>query len=170
MLVAAAIHFVVSGPLEGLVDDLEFVRTHRPHEDRAVVEAASWALARRGEAAGRRSDVSDSLPAVEVVDRLSRIPLFEFVSVDELFRITSLGWESRHPEGQELDVAGASIEHVECLIEGAVQATDADGRSSDHRAPSVFGLEEVLQGAPNGFVRFEQPSRWSVSGFEPRIS
>ena len=82
------------------------------------------------------------------MDRLSRIPLFGFVSVDELFRITSLGLESRHPEGHALHVAGASVEHVECLIEGAVQATDAEGRSSEHRAPSVFGLEEALQGAP----------------------
>ena len=97
---------------------------------------------------GRAERRLHSLPAVDVVDRLSHIPLFGFVSVDELFRITSLGLESRHPEGHALHVAGASVEHVECLIEGAVQATDAEGRSSDHRAPSVFGLEEALQGAP----------------------
>ena len=148
VVVAAAVHFVVGCGLWNLADDLEFVRTHRPHADSAAVEAASWALALRGHEGARPSGVLHSLPAVDVVDRLSRIPLFGFVSVDELFRITSLGLESRHPEGHALHVAGASVEHVECLIEGAVQATDAEGRLREHRAPSVFGLEEALQGAP----------------------
>ena len=147
VVVAAAVHFAVGRALWNLADDLEFVHTHRPHADSAAVEAASWALALRGHE-GVRSSALHSLPAVVVVDRLSHIPLFGFVSVDELFRITSLGLESRHPEGHALHVAGASVEHVECLIEGAVQATDAEGRSRDHRAPSVFGLEEALQGAP----------------------
>ena len=148
VVVAAAVHFVAGRALWSLADDLDFVRTHRAQADTAAVEAASWALALRGQEGGHSSGALHSLPAVDVVDRLSHIPLFGFVSVDELFRITSLGLESRHPEGHALHVAGASVEHVECLIEGAVQATDAEGRSSDHRAPSVFGLEEALQGAP----------------------
>jgi CRP-like cAMP-binding protein len=146
VLAASAIHFIARCGLWGLADDLEFVRAHRSHDDRAVVEAAAWALA--GRAGPGRSDVSESLPAVEVVDRISRIPMFEFVSVDELFRIASLGRESRHLEGQELQGAGDPIEYVECLIQGTVRATDGEGQSSDHRAPSVFGLQEVLQGAP----------------------
>jgi ATP:ADP antiporter, AAA family len=147
VLAATAIHFVVRCEVWSLADDLEFVRAHRSHDDRSVAEAASWALAWRDHA-GAQSDGSESLPAVEVVDRLRRIPMFEFVPVDELFRIASLGRESRYLEGQELHSRGAPIEHVECLIEGAVRATDAQGQSSDHRAPSVFGLEEVLKGAP----------------------
>jgi hypothetical protein len=167
VLAATAIHFVVGCGMWSLADDLEFVRAHRSHDDRPVGEAAAWALARRDHAAGARSEVSESLPAVEVVDRVRSIPLFEFVPVDELFRIASLGRESRHPEGQELERSGEAIECVECLLEGAVQTTDEQGRSSEHRAPSVFGLEEVLQGAPvSREVRASEP----VLGFQIRAA
>jgi CRP-like cAMP-binding protein/HEAT repeat protein len=146
VLAAAAIHFVARSAVWALADDLEFVRDHRSQDDRPVVEAAAWALASKDQDGQGRSDRFESLPAVEVVERVRRIPMFEFVPVDELFRITVLGCESRHPEGQELQRPGAPIEYVECLIEGTVRATDVEGCSSDQRAPSVFGLEEALQG------------------------
>ena len=149
VLAAAAIHFVARAGVWSLADDLEFVRAHRSPDDRPAVEAAIVGpCLRETTPPARAPTVSESLPAVEVVDRVRRIPMFEFVSVDELFRIASLGRESRHPEGQELQSSGAPIEYVECLIEGVVRATGPAGRSSDHRAPSVFGLEEALQGAP----------------------
>jgi CRP-like cAMP-binding protein len=70
-------------------------------------------------------------------------PLFEFVSVDELFRIAAVGEEIRYPRGRELFRAGAPAPYVEFLLEGTVVDDGAD-----IAAPAVLGLSEVLEGAP----------------------
>ena len=44
----------------------------------------------------------EPLPAVELADRLRHIPLFDFVSVDELFRIAGTGRQVRHEDGRVL--------------------------------------------------------------------
>ena len=45
---------------------------------------------------------NDSMPIVELADRVRVIPLFAALSVDELFRIAEAGEEIRHPAGREL--------------------------------------------------------------------
>jgi hypothetical protein len=82
------------------------------------------------------------MPAVELVDRVRAIPLFQFVSVDELFRIAEAGEEVRYPAGRELfRTAGAG--DVEFVIEGTAAI---DG--VEIPAPAVLGLHQVLEGAP----------------------
>ena len=58
---------------------------------------------------------------MELAHRVRTIPLFEFVSVDELFRVAAAGEEARHPAGRELFHPGAAPDHMEFLIEGAVR-------------------------------------------------
>ena len=76
--------------------EVRFVRAHRDARDWYVFEAASWALAaHRVEADRRRTLWQEPLPAVELADRLRKLPIFHFTSVDELFRIASLGRQVR---------------------------------------------------------------------------
>ncbi|MGH9221700.1 MAG: Npt1/Npt2 family nucleotide transporter, partial [Vicinamibacterales bacterium] len=83
---AAAILLVEEKGLWTLADDLEYVLAHRDVRDFDVFEAASWALAGNRVAAERRRQLwQEPLPAVELADRLRRVPLFEFVEVRELF-------------------------------------------------------------------------------------
>lgn len=145
VLAAAAIHFAaehVPGALDG---DLQWVKAHRSSTDPRVHDTAFWALSRGRpgpHAAGHR------LPAVELANRLSRIPIFEFVSMDELFRVIESGREVWYSADQPVGAKGAT-EAVELLVEGSVRRSAAAGGGGETlRAPDVIGLEEVLQGAP----------------------
>jgi len=142
VVAASAIHFVARRQLWALADDLTFITSRRGTEDPVVVEAADWALLQRRPPAAV-TDATGPLPAVELADRVRAIPLFQFVSVDELFRIAAIGEEVRYPAGRELFRAGAAAAHVEFLLEGT--AGD-DGVVIP--APAVLGLNEVLEGAP----------------------
>ena len=144
VLAAAAIHFAaehVPGALDG---DLQWVKTHRSSTDPRVNDTALWALSRGRpgpRAAGHR------LPTVEIANRLGRIPIFEFVSMDELFRVIESGREVWYSADQPVGAEGAT-EAVELLVEGSVRRSAAAGGGETLRAPDVLGLEEVLQGAP----------------------
>jgi len=97
VVAASAIHFVEQRQLWSLSDDLEYVLAHGSVADRYVFEAASWALAAHRLADKRRDLWMEPLPAVELADRLRTIPLFDFISVDELFRVAGTGRQVRHP-------------------------------------------------------------------------
>jgi CRP-like cAMP-binding protein len=120
------------------------VSTHRSEDDRVVTEAASWALALRQSADSPQA--AESLPIVELADRVRAIPLFASLSIDELFRIAEAGQETRHPSGRDLCHAGAAADDVLFLLDGRVHLAGATGHSNELAAPSVLGFEEVLQG------------------------
>jgi AAA family ATP:ADP antiporter len=146
VVAAAAIHFVGQRQLWSLADDLEYVATHRSSEERVVIEAARWALALKDAGGTASTLATDSLPIVELADRVRAVPLFASLSVDELFRIAEAGQETRHPAGRDLCHAGATAEDVLFLLDGRTNSTDGSGRSIELGAPSVVGFEEVLQG------------------------
>jgi ATP:ADP antiporter, AAA family len=149
VVAAAAIHFVENRRLWTLADDLEYALAHRDARDWYVFEAASWALAaRRMDAAERRSRWMEPLPAVELADRLRRMPLFDFVSVDELFRVAGVGRQVRHENGRLVLELGAAVEDLQFLLDGAVTIT-TPGRPTEHiEAPAPLGFFEVLEGVP----------------------
>jgi ATP/ADP translocase/CRP-like cAMP-binding protein/HEAT repeat protein len=146
VLAAAAVHFIVQRRRWALTGDLEYVLGHRSVDGHVAVEAAAWALRIR------RADppsASEPLTIVELAHRVRLIPLFEFVSVDELFRVAAAGEEARHAAGREIFHPGAAPDHMEFLIEGAVRMVQPSGTTSEIEAPAVLGLEDVLQGAPS---------------------
>ena len=146
VIAATAIQFVARHVPGTLTDDLEWLGTHRSSTAARVTDTASWALA-RPTAGSERPPTGQGLPAAELADRLSRIPIFECVSVDNLFRAIESAREVRYPAGHEVGRKGAT-EAVELLIEGSVgYSPPANGRG-DLRAPGVLGLEDVLRGAP----------------------
>jgi CRP-like cAMP-binding protein len=114
-----------------------------------VFEAASWALAaKRMPAERRRSLWLEPLPAVELASRLRSVPLFAFVSVDELFRISVLGRQVRHEPGRVIYEAGKPVESIQFLLDGKVSAARPGGEARETAAPNVVGFEAVIEGSP----------------------
>jgi CRP-like cAMP-binding protein len=100
----------------------------------------------------RRNRWMEPLPAVEMADRLRRMPLFDYVSVDELFRIADAGRQVRHEHGRVLYEQGATPDDLQFLLEGTVRrSVDEDGRVSrtDLHPPAPLAFDEVMEGAPS---------------------
>jgi ATP:ADP antiporter, AAA family len=148
-IAAAAIQLVEKREMWTLADDLEHALAHRDPRDWYVFEAASWALAaRRLSPERRRALWLEPLPAVELADRLRHIQLFDFASVDELYRIAGLGHQVRHEPGRVLYEAGRPAETLQFLLDGRVSMTTESGEMRDVDAPEVLGFEAVLEGSP----------------------
>lgn len=160
VIAASAIHFAARHRVWSLHDDLEYVATRRSADDGFLVEAVLWARA------VERGGSTESLPVVELVDRLRAVPLFASLSVDELFRIAETGQEVRHSAGRELYQAGRPAEDVFCLLEGQLELVDASGVTRALAAPAVVNLEETLEGSPlrHGVRATEPTIGFRVSG------
>ncbi len=149
VVAAAAIHLVEQREMWALADDLEHALAHRDPRDWYVFEAASWALAaRRISPERRRAMWLEPLPAVELADRLRRIQLFDFASIDELFRIAGLGRQVRHEPGRVLYEAGRPADSLQFLLDGRVTVEHEGGPVEELAAPTVLGFEAVLEGSP----------------------
>ena len=147
VVAASAIQFVEQRRLWSLETDLEWTLEHRRVSDWAVFEAASWALAAK-RLAERRWDLwLEPVPSVELVDRLREIPLFDFVSVDELFRIATAARQVRHEPGREIYHEGQHPENVQFLIEGTVHVGDGAAAREICR-PAALAFDELLEGRP----------------------
>ena len=147
---AAAIHLVAERGIWKLADDVEHALAHRDVRDWYVFEAASWALAARRMAPGeRRQRWLEPLPAVELAGRLRRIPLFDYVSVDELFRVAGTGRQVRHDPGRVIFHEGVHPDTLQFLIDGEVAIDAGDGAPPISRtAPAALAFEEMLEGIP----------------------
>jgi AAA family ATP:ADP antiporter len=147
VVAAAAIQLVERRGMWSLADDLDYALNHRPDRDSHVTEAASWALAARAVPFAPQQLWTESVPSVELADRLRAIPLFDFVSVDELFRIAGTGRLVRHEAGRELVRQGARAGEVHFVLEGSLRIAEGE-TSSDIDAPVALGIEDVLEGSP----------------------
>jgi CRP-like cAMP-binding protein len=159
---ATAIQVVESRRMWSLTGDLEHVLEHRSAKDWSVFEAASWASAAQRMPADRRRVLwQEPLPAVELADRLRRIRLFDFVSVDELFRVASLGRQVRHETGRVLSQEGQPADTLHFVLDGKVALKSARGQRGEISAPDVINFEEVLEG---------HPVRSTATALEPTIT
>jgi ATP:ADP antiporter, AAA family len=149
IVAAAAIHLVAERAIWKLGDDVEHALAHRDVRDWYVFEAASWALAaRRMPASERRQRWLEPLPAVELADRLRRITLFDYISVDELFRVAGTGRQVRHEPGRPIYQQGHQPDTVQFLIDGDVAIAAGDEPPYGRTAPAALAFEEMLQGVP----------------------
>jgi CRP-like cAMP-binding protein len=82
---------------------------------------------------------------VAVVERLRALPLFAFVSVDELFRIAATGRRAVARPDDVLATAGERSASVRLLLEGTATAGGRDGAVT---APATLVFEAVLAGRP----------------------
>jgi AAA family ATP:ADP antiporter len=155
IVAAAAMLFVEQRGLWGpLGDDLEYALAHRDPKDWFVFEAASWALAgRRLTPEQRQKRWLEPLPAVEIAERLSRLPLFKVTSVDELFRIASTGRQVRHETGRVIYESGRRAADLQFLLDGEVTRVPLgpDGKGGPPETvagPASLGFDEVFEGVP----------------------
>ena len=110
-------------------------------------DAAAWALASRNATAEqRRERWVDALPAVTVVDRIRRLPLFASVGVDELFRIAGAGTQTRHDPGTTFFDAGSRPDRLYFLLDGEHVVTGEGAEARRIEAPAALGFEEALDG------------------------
>jgi len=145
VVAACAIHLAAERGMWQLTDDIEFARTHRDPPDGYVLDAASAALAAsRAAAAGPRSGRLAPLAAVELADRLCQMPLFDYVSVDELFRVASTARQIRYDHARVVFDAGQVPDTLQFLIDGVVRFSDATTAT----APVPLAFEELLTGRP----------------------
>lgn len=151
IVAATAIHYVEAAKIGALAADLEHELEHRDVRDWSVFEAASWALAsQRMSTEERRARWQEPLPGVEVVERLRHVPLFERVSIDELFRIVAVGQQGRYEAGRRIDEQAGSTA-LRFLLDGTVVLRTADRTSATEiAAPAVFGFDSVLGTASTG--------------------
>jgi AAA family ATP:ADP antiporter len=144
-IASAAVLLVEEKGLWSLADDLEHVLAHRDVRDQFVFEAASWALAASRMQAERRKELwQEPLPAVELADRLRRIPLFDFTYVDELFRLARLGRQVRYEKGHAVYGRGQTVTSIQFLLDGRV----AVAGGQEQAAPAALGFEQLLEGSP----------------------
>ena len=68
-----------------------------------------------------RFELLPPVPAVVLADQLRRIPLFSFVDVDELFRISSIARQVRHEVGVTIQEEGTPVEYIQVLVEGKIR-------------------------------------------------
>ncbi len=88
------------------------------------------------------------VPAVVLADNLRQIPLFSFVGVDELFRISSIARQVRHEEGRTIQEEGAPVEYIQVLVEGKIHVSGKQREEEEVGPPTLLGFREVLEGAP----------------------
>ncbi len=88
------------------------------------------------------------VPAVVLADHLRRIPLFSFVGVDELFRISSIARQVRHEGGRTIQEEGATVEYIQVLVDGKIRISGKQRKEEEVGPPALLGFREVLEGAP----------------------
>ena len=88
------------------------------------------------------------VPAVVLADNLRQIPLFSFVGVDELFRISSIARQVRHEEGRTIQEEGAPVEYIQVLVEGKIHVSGKQREEEEVGPPTLLGFREVLERAP----------------------
>ena len=158
VVAAAAIHVVEERRLWSLAADLEHVLAHRDPRDWYCFEAASWAMAAQRMPAERRKQLwQEPLPAVELADRLRKLAIFRFTSVDELFRMASVGRQVRHEANRLIYDRGAAPDSLQLLLDGRVAVSGLSQEELLPPAPLAF--EAVLEGRPVASeVRALEPS------------
>ncbi len=147
---ATAAHFAGQVYLKNLGEPLEEILATRDARDWCVFEAVSWVLAAFRMPEGKRRTLwQESLPAVEVADRLRGLRLFASVSVAELFQLAGAGRQLRHEPGRWLYQEGVVPEHLQFLLDGSVTTRSSTGPAGEVlQPPAALGLREVLEGKP----------------------
>ena len=95
-----------------------------------------------------RFELLPPVPAVVLADQLRRIPLFSFVDVDELFRISSIARQVRHEMGATMQEEGTPVEYIQVLVDGRIRITGKERQEEELSPPVLLGFREVLEGAP----------------------
>lgn len=148
VVAAATAHFIVETQRWALADHVRAVLARADVKDPLVQDAMTWALAASERRVHAGVGSGANLPIVEVVARLCRIPLFDFVSVDELFRIAGAGRLSSHAAGVVLHREGEAHDVLEFLLDGGVMLERVGSKVAEVNAPAALAFEDVVEPCP----------------------
>jgi CRP-like cAMP-binding protein len=81
-----------------------------------------------------------------MAQKLRKIPLFRFASVDELFRISGISQQARYAPNAKVQDKGAQAEHIQILLEGRFRSSDGVQGEKVLAPPAMLGIQEVLHG------------------------
>ena len=95
-----------------------------------------------------RFELLPPVPAVVLADQLRRIPLFSFVDVDELFRISSIARQVRHEVGATIQEEGRRSSTSRSWWTARSGLPERSARRKSCRLPCFSGFREVLEGHP----------------------
>ncbi|GMR22883.1 MAG: hypothetical protein BMS9Abin37_1262 [Acidobacteriota bacterium] len=86
------------------------------------------------------------VPTVVLAERLRQIPLFRFVSVDELFRVSAISQQVRYETNSTVQEKGARAEYIQVLLEGSFEIRSGQHGAERLDPPAMLGFQEVLEG------------------------
>jgi CRP-like cAMP-binding protein len=86
------------------------------------------------------------VPAVVVARELRQIPMFRSVSVDALFRFSTIARQARHKQGGSIQSEGARAEYFQVLVEGRALLSGPHRKEEEATPPTLLGFREVLEG------------------------
>ena len=96
----------------------------------------------------RRALWMEPLPAVELANRLREIPLFSYVSTDELFRIAEMSRQVRYETGRILYQQGTPADSLQFLMDGKIAISRRDMASQEMEGTCALAFDELLEGSP----------------------
>ncbi len=149
VVASAAIYFVGKQKFASLIEEVDRLLTTSDARDRDVLETASWAVRElRTPAPKPRPFWLDPLPSADLANKMSSLPLFGAVTVDEIFRICDTGRQMRSEPGRLLCQESLVPESVQFLLNGHVVVTKPGGEILHVEAPAVLAFQEVLEERP----------------------
>ncbi len=86
------------------------------------------------------------VPAVTLARQLRKIPLFRFVSIDELFRIATIAQQVRYSPDAKVQEKGNPAQFIQVLLEGRFVTRDEGDGEQTLEPPAMLGFREVLEG------------------------
>ncbi len=149
VIASAAIYFVWQQKLSSLVGELERVLTTRDARDRHVLETALWVLQDSHMPVPKRRLLwLEPSPSVDLANQMRSLPLFDSVTVDEIFRICDMGRQVRSEPDRVICQEESVPEIVQFLLNGRVAVTRSGGETRQIEAPAILAFQEVLEERP----------------------
>jgi ATP:ADP antiporter, AAA family len=149
VVASAAIYFIRQRKLAKFAYTLERILATQDERNFHVLETASWVLQElRQSNPQQRLIWLDPLPSVDLANQLFSLPLFGSVTVDEVFRICTAGYQERSEPGRLLFREASIPEQVQFLLNGRVRVTRSGGESRQIEAPAVLAFQEALEERP----------------------
>jgi CRP-like cAMP-binding protein len=138
VIAAAACQFASRHGITAVAHELQGVQLHSG--ERLVANAAGWTL----ESWFLGGSNPDTLPDIELADRLRGVTLFQSATVDELVRIVGAARRVTYRRGEALTIEGTAADRVVYLVDGH-GAMRSGQVLRVLRAPAALGLEEMLR-------------------------
>ena len=144
---SAAVDWVWEMRSQGHLRALEELLAARESRDWQPVEAASWVLRALRLPEDRVHELwVEPFPIVEIAARLSTLPIFAAVPVEDLFRIASAGRQVRHAPGTTIYPDGVTADEIQFLMTGKVKVPAQSGACEEIDAPAPLAFEAALEG------------------------